>query len=169
MKHECHRGLYLGVLIDSHLNFSFHINSIATKLTRSIGMLAKIRHYVTKDTLRSICFGIFSSILQYGSQIWGQIKSKHFNRLVILQNKAVKVLNFANFRDTVSPQYKTSKILKLSDSIRLQNVMYVLEDIKGILPPSLQNTFILSTTAHTYKTRSSIQHKIKIPTVKTTV
>ena len=47
--------------------------------------------------------------------------------------------------------------------------MYVLEDIKGILPPSLQNTFILSSTAHTYKTCSSIQHKIKIPTVKTTV
>ena len=68
----------LGVLIDSHLNFSFHINSIATKLTRSIGMLAKIRHYVTKDTLCSIYFGIFSSILTYGSQIWGQIKSKHF-------------------------------------------------------------------------------------------
>ena len=47
--------------------------------------------------------------------------------------------------------------------------MYVLEDIKGILPPSLQNTFILSSTAHTYKTRSSIQHKVMIRTVKTTV
>ena len=101
---------YFGVLIDSHFNFSFHINSIATKLTRSIGMIAKIRHYVTKDTLRSIYFGIFSSILTYGSQIWGQIKSKHFNRLVTLQNKAFKVLNFANFRDTVSPLYKTLKI-----------------------------------------------------------
>ena len=132
-------------------------------------MLAKIRYYVTKYTLRSIYFGIFSSILTYGSQIWGQIRSKYFNRLVTLQNKAVKVLNFANFRDTVSPLYKTLKILKLSDRIRLQNFMYVLEDIKGILPPPLQNTFILSSTAHTYKTRSSIQHKIKIPTVKTTV
>ena len=38
--------------------------------------------------------------------------------------------------------------------------MYVLEDIKGILPPSLQNTFILSSTAHTNKIHSSIQHKI---------
>ena len=129
---------YLGVLIDSHLNFSFHINSISTKLSRSIGMITRIRHYVTKDTLRSIYFGIFSSILTYGSQIWGQIKSKYFNRLVTLQNK-VKGLNFANFRDTVSPLYKTSKIKIKNDSIRLQNFMYVLDDIKGILPPSLQN------------------------------
>ena len=126
-----------------YVNFSFHINSIATKLTRSIGMLAKIRHYVTKDTLRSIYFGIFSSILTYGSQIWGQIKSKHFNRLVTLQNKAVKVLNFANFRDTVSPLYKTSKIFKLSDSIRLQNFMYVLEDIRNIAPIITKYIYII--------------------------
>ena len=59
---------YLGILIDSQLNFSYHINSISNKLGRAIGMLAKIRHYFTKDTLRSIYFGIFSSVLIYGSQ-----------------------------------------------------------------------------------------------------
>ena len=73
---------YLGVLIDSHLTFSYHMNSISTKLSREIGILSKIRHYVKKDTLRSIYFGIFSSILTYASQIWGQIKSSHFIRLV---------------------------------------------------------------------------------------
>ena len=98
-------GKYLGVLIDSHLNFSFHINSISTRLSRAIGMLAKIRYYVTRDTLRSIYFGIFSSILTYGCQIWGQIKNKHFIRLVTLQNRAIKIMNFVNFRETASPLF----------------------------------------------------------------
>ena len=101
----------MGVLIHTHLNFSFHINSITTKLwitefSRTIGMLAKIRHHVTKDTLRSIYFGTFSSILTYGCQIWGQIKSNHFVRLESLPNRAIKILNFANFRDSVTPLYK---------------------------------------------------------------
>ena len=65
------------MLIDTHLNLSIHVNSISTKLSRAIGMLAKVRHYVTKDTLRSIYFGIFSSTLTYGCQIWGQINSNH--------------------------------------------------------------------------------------------
>ena len=82
---------YLGVLIDSHLTFSYHMNSISTKLSRAIGLLSKIHHYVKKNTLRSIYFGIFSSILMYASQICGQIKSRHFIRLVTLQNKAVKM------------------------------------------------------------------------------
>ena len=88
---------YLGVLIDAHLNFSYHINSISTKLSRAIGVLYKIRHYVTKDTLRLIYFGTFFSLLTYGCQIWGQIKSNHFVRLESLQNRAMKILNIANF------------------------------------------------------------------------
>ena len=63
---------YLGILIDSHLNWCFHTDLLSTKLSRSIGMLSKIRHYVSKDTLRMIYFGIFSSQLVYASQIWAQ-------------------------------------------------------------------------------------------------
>ena len=50
---------YLGVLIDAHLNFGIHTNSIPTELARATGMLTKIRYYVTKYILRSIYFGIF--------------------------------------------------------------------------------------------------------------
>ena len=110
---------YLGVLIDAHLNFGIHINSISTKLDRATGMLAKIRHYVTKYILRSIYFRIFSSILTYGCQIWGQIKSNHFIRLERFHNKAIKIINFASMHDSVTLLYNVSKILKLSDNIRL--------------------------------------------------
>ena len=54
---------YLGVLIDSHLTFSHHVNSISTKLSRAIGLLTKIRHYVMTATLRSIYFAIFPQYL----------------------------------------------------------------------------------------------------------
>ena len=63
---------YLGILIDSHLNWNYHIDQLSTKLSRAVGMLAKIRYYVSHKTLQMIYHGIFSSILHYGSQIWGQ-------------------------------------------------------------------------------------------------
>ena len=159
---------YLGVLIDSHLNFSFHFNSISTRLSRAIGMLAKIR-YVTKDTFRSIYSGIFSSILTYGCQIWGQIKNKHFIRLVTLQNRAIKIINFVNFRETASPLYLELKILKLSNNIRLQHFLYVIDDINNNLPPPLNNTFQLASISHDHTTRSSSRYTVRIPAVKTTV
>ena len=69
---------YLGVLSDSHLNFSYPIDSISAKLARAVGLLSKIRSYVMKDTLRSIYFGSSSRILTYASKIWGQMKSRYF-------------------------------------------------------------------------------------------
>ena len=60
---------YLGISMDSHLNWSHHTNIIASKLSCAIGMLSEIRHYVSDSTLRSIYYGIFSSILTYGCQI----------------------------------------------------------------------------------------------------
>ena len=63
---------YLGILIDSFLNWNFHSDELPTKLSRAIGMLAKIRHYINEKTLTMVYHGIFSSLLLYGSQIWGE-------------------------------------------------------------------------------------------------
>ena len=42
---------YLGIIIDSHLNWHQQANVLAPKLSRAIGMLMKIRHYVDSKTL----------------------------------------------------------------------------------------------------------------------
>ena len=38
---------YLGTLLDAHLNWSAHASSLALKLNRAAGMLAKVRHFGT--------------------------------------------------------------------------------------------------------------------------
>ena len=160
---------YLGILIDCHLNWGFHCNVLSTKLSRAIGMLTKIRHYVPSELLRTIYFGIFSSLLSYGCQVWGQVRNRHICRLERLQNKAIKVINFANFRESSLPHYRTSKILKLADIIKIQNFLFVFEDIKGNLPKALSNTFQLTRDRHSYNTRNAAKYTVCIPKVNTTV
>ena len=89
-----------------------------------------------------------------------------FTRLITLQNRAIKILNSANFRDSASPLYKTSQILKISDNIRLQNFLFVYDDLHG---KALKNTFELTASLHAYVTRDTAMHKVKSPAVKTTV
>ena len=134
---------YLGLFIDSHLNWSFHSDFLASKLCRVNGMLTKIRHCVPPNTLRAIYFGIFSSILTYGSQIWGQYLNIHIQRLLKLQDKAVRIINFAKYHQPTDDLYKKSNILKLRDNIILNNIMYVHDSLKCILPSVLNNNFIL--------------------------
>jgi len=42
---------YLGLLIDSHLSWKYHILHISKKIKRCIGILSKIRHSVTNQVL----------------------------------------------------------------------------------------------------------------------
>ena len=160
---------YLGIFIDSHLNWNYQSEALSTKLSRAVGMLAKIRHYVPVNTLRSIYHGIFSSLLTYGSQIWGQFNNKYISRLEKLQNRAIRVINFANNKDHITPLYNKSKILKLSDNIKLQNFNLVLDSIKGNLPKVLQDTFKLTQNLHTYNTRGASLYKMAVPKVRTQI
>ena len=78
--------------------------------------------------------------------------------VVTLQNKAIKMINFAN-RDPVTPLYKATKVIKLSDNIKINNFLFVFYDISGLLPPALQNALQLSASSYSYVTRSST-HKM---------
>ena len=120
-----------------------HVDALSAKLTRANGMLAKIRHFVDEKTLLNVYYGIFSSIMTYASQIWGQFANKHVKRIQKLQNKAIRIINFAKYRDPSMPLYYKSKVLKLEDQVCLENFYFVQRDIQGDLPSPLLNTFVI--------------------------
>lgn len=45
---------YLGVIIDSNLTWKYHIDNIAHKISKGIGIIARLRHFVPLSTLNSI-------------------------------------------------------------------------------------------------------------------
>ena len=45
---------YLGVLIDSHLSFKYHLNELTKKVSRGIGILYKLHNYVTTKILNNV-------------------------------------------------------------------------------------------------------------------
>ena len=45
---------YLGILIDSNLSWKIHIEYIAVKISKIVGLIAKLRHFVPLHTLLSI-------------------------------------------------------------------------------------------------------------------
>ena len=66
-----------------------------------------------------------SSHLIYACRTWRQSKAELFNRIQKLQDKALRIINFLPHKTPVNDIYKTSKILKLSVNIWLQNTLLV--------------------------------------------
>jgi hypothetical protein len=158
---------YLGILIDPYLTWNYHIKSLAPKLARAAGMLAKLRHFVPHESLRNIYFGIFASIMNYGSQIWGQYLNQHVLRVVKLQNKAIRIMNFAKSQEPCSKLYQKSQILKFQDSISVNNYLYVHNSIHRKLPLALTDKFSYLHENHTQHTRQSAKQCIKLPIART--
>ena len=127
---------YLGIYIDNHLSWQKQEQNLRSRLARAAGMLSKIRYYVSFETLRMVYFGIFSSILTYGAQIWGQ-HARIVKKLQIIQNRAIRFMNFKPYRFSAAPLFKSSGILILADFVKLQNFLYAHDCLKKNLPQSL--------------------------------
>lgn len=94
---------YLGLILDEHLSFNEHLHSLIPKLTCAVGMLAKIRHYITNETLKSVYFSIFNSHLLYGLQVWSLGNNPLQNRIITTQNKALRIITFKKSRQHSNP------------------------------------------------------------------
>ena len=81
---------YLIITIDNKLNFEEHINALATKISRSLGVLSKLRHILPKSALCNLYHSMIHPHLLYAITVWGNAFDKHSKRLATLQNKAVK-------------------------------------------------------------------------------
>ena len=152
----CRFVKYLGVYIDCHLNWKTHLTELSTKLSRAVGMLSKIRYYVSRETLHMVYHGIFSSLMIYGSQIWGQHNAV-VGRLQVLQNRALRIMHFRPPRTSATPLLKTSNILKIKDFINLQNFLLVHDSLRGVLPASLGGRMVFLEHVHATRNMGCLQ------------
>ena len=58
---------YLGVMIDSKLNFQNHIKIIENKLSRGVGILYRLKAVLPREAFSKIYFALFPPHLLYGS------------------------------------------------------------------------------------------------------
>ena len=75
------KAKYLGIYFDEHLTWNFQLNQIKTKLSRSCGLLAKLRYHVKIELLRTVYFAIFDSVFSYAVQVWGKHRNQTINEI----------------------------------------------------------------------------------------
>ena len=142
------------------------MNRIAVKLNRANALLLKIRNYVNIKTLRNIYFAIFDSHLSYSCIVWAQ-NINTVRRLIILQKKALRIMNFKDQLFHSSPLFSSNNILKFGDKITLENILFVNKSINRQVPSIFYDWFKFSGNLHRYETCWSVTNHLNIPTFRT--
>jgi len=114
---------YLGILVDEHLSGNEHCLSLVPTPRRAVGIIKKTRHFLAHKDLLSIYYGVFSSILTYGCQIW--CSSTLTKSIQKLQNDAIRAITNLKSFEHVSPSYYKLKILKLHDQVCLMDLLFI--------------------------------------------
>ena len=144
--------------------------NLIPQLNGAIGPLSKVRHYTPKFILKAIYYSLFNSHLIYASQIWGQIKTKLFQEVVKLQNKAIRIINFFPFNSSyINKTYNDLKILKLPDFMSLQNSLFVKDCFEKEIHNPFINYFQKLGSRHFHRTRSAFENCAFVPKVNTDI
>ena len=77
---------FLGVVIDSKLNWKDHVAMVKSKLSKSIAIMHKAKHLLERRSGMILYFSLVLPYLSYCCEVWGNTyEFKHLNNVYILQ------------------------------------------------------------------------------------
>ena len=109
--------------------------------------------YVSCKILRSIYFVICDSYLSYCCLVWAQNCST-IQRIVILQKKAIRIINFQPRNSHTNHLFKQSSIFY---NICLEDILFISKSLNNLSPSVFNTWFRFSSDQHNYETSSSTQ------------
>ena len=111
---------YLGIEIDSKLNFKTHISKVQSKISKGVGILYTLNKLLPTRTLITLHYALIFPHLMYGIIIWASTYSSYLTSLQTLQHKAIRAIAKLKSKDRVIPIYKQYNLLKTNDIYRLE-------------------------------------------------
>ena len=158
---------YLGIMMDTHLTWKPHIAYISQKIKRNIGLISKVRHFVTLDILTKLYYSFVYPFLIYGIVAWGHTYESTISPLFILQKKCLRIMSFAEYNAHTNPIFIKLKILKLADLVLFNTALFMYDYHTNNLPNSFNSFFNPVNQRHSYNTRLASKATYSLPKIRT--
>ena len=158
---------YLGIQIDANLNWKSQINNVSKKISRSIGLLSKIRYFVLPNILIMLYYALVYPYLIYGVIVWGNTYQTNIKKVIILQKKAIRIITFSPFSEHTNPLFKQLNLLKFTDIVNLHTALFMYQYHSKKLPKVFDNFFHPTSKTHQHNTRHAAKNSYYLPKIRT--
>ena len=109
------RVKFLGVFLDDKMKFMHHTDFIANKISRSIGIIYRIKDNIPQFVLKYLYNSLILPYLTYCITVWGGTFQTHLDRLCKLQKRAIRLICNKSYLEHTNPLFNSSPTLKLED------------------------------------------------------
>ena len=133
---------FLGVFIDPKLNFQYHMNKICKRLSSSLYIIKRAKNLLSEKALITLYYSMIHCHLTYCVQIWSCGSQSSFNKLYLMQKRAIRLVTKSQYNAHTEPLFKSTNILPLSQLALQTKLQFVFEFKNGKLPGSFSGTLV---------------------------
>ena len=116
---------FLGIHLDSNLKWTTHISELTKRLNSSIYALRCLSKIASEETLKVAYHGVFESKLRYGIEFWGFCSLTDFERLFVLQKRALRIVWGLGPQDSCTERFRTDSVLTLPCLLIYHSLLFV--------------------------------------------
>ena len=133
------------------LTWRTHIDNVSSKVSKSIGLLFKIRLFVNSRLLKILYYSLVYPYLIYAVEVWGSADNTHLNKILILQKRIVRLMTFSekklNDYSLVpsDPLFIKTEILKVHDIFKIKVAKFIYNSLNKMNPVNFHSWFTLTT------------------------
>jgi len=131
---------FLGVIIDENLTWKDHIDGISKTISRNVGVLNKLKHFIPKRILFSLYCTLILPYISYGILLWGATYKIFLDKIFKLQKRAMRIISNSHFRSHSAPIFKNLKVLNVYDMYKIELGVFMYKHFNDQLP-QIFNTY----------------------------
>ena len=162
-----HSVKYLGIHLDSTLNFTSHIQMIEQRVSTAIGILCKLKSMAPVKILLSVYYAIVFPHLMYGILLWGCSSKNNLHKLQMLQNKCLRIIEGWQIKQKLEPLFIKFEIFNIDQLLNFEIAKFMFLYQRNKLPQLFNNYFSYIKIITSRQTRKADKDDLYLPLYKT--
>ena len=132
---------FLGVVLDCRLKWNLHVEKIASKVSKFIGILKKVKSKLNFSSLLTLYNTFVNTHMSYCIAVWGCTARVYLDKLLKLQKRALRLVFNVHYREHTSQLFLQAKVLNVYKMYSYNVCIFMYRVFKHITLSSIANLF----------------------------
>jgi len=155
----------LGVVVDSHLQLTSHINKVCKAASLAIHKIGRIRKYLGKSEAERLAHAFITSKLDFCNSILYGLPAYQLDKLQRIQNTAARVVTRSKTTDHITPVLQDLHWLPVKQRIIFKILLITYKALHSLAPVYISE--LLQEYKPPRTLRSSSRNLLSVPRINT--
>lgn len=132
---------FLGLILDQKLSWKPHVAHVQTKMSKTIAILHKTKHFLNKCSLQMLYSALMVPYMTYCVETWGHTYKSNTKPIFILQKKAIRIVNHSSYNEPTNAIFSQLNEIKFYDLVTLNTVVFMYKVKHKNMPENILSLF----------------------------